>query len=388
MRRRRFTIGIAVSAAGFALCPARAIARTSSGQDSPDQNVPAPVPARTVRVRLFTGQSLIRADVTGANADGTPVLFSFDANTKFKPTAIGGGVPLTVTAYDADGLVASRRYAGIVTVAPDSAGLLIVNTIDSENYTASVLAAEMSPSWHVEALKAQAIATRTYALHAALKSKKSYDLGDDTSSQVYRGMDAVDDRFASAALATAGLALFAGDSMADVFYSAACGGHTASAVELSGGVAQPYLRGIADVDAGGNAYCAKAPYFSWQNVIPSGALERIFDLDPGDLADIEASATWPEGRVKSLKARSRHGFENIMDGRVFYGRCGALLGYKVVPSTMFRIAPDAGGYRFSGHGIGHGIGMCQWGARGRADAGMKAAAIVGAYFPGATPRQE
>lgn len=385
MRRRRFTIGIAVSTAGFALFPAHAIARIVAGQEPAAQNVP--VPARTVRVRLFTGQSLIRADVTGAGADGTPVLFSFDANTKFKPTAIGGGVPLTVTAYDADGLVASRRYAGTITVAPDQAGILIINTVDSESYTASVLGAEMSPGWHVEALKAQAIATRTYALHAALKSKKPFDLGDDTSSQVYHGMDAVADRFTSAVQATAGLALFAGDAIADVFYSAACGGHTASASEINGGSAPPYLRGIADVDGGGNAYCVKAPYFSWQNVIPSGSLERIFDLEPGDLTAIDANATWPDGRVKSLKARSRRGFENTMDGRVFYGRCGSLLGYKVVPSTMFRVAPDAGGFLFTGHGIGHGIGMCQWGARGRADAGMNAAAILAAYFPGTTPQQ-
>ncbi len=368
---------------GFALFPARNIAR-AAGQVTADQNASAP--ARTVRVRLFTGQSLIRADVTGAGADGTPVLFSFDADTKFKTTAIGGGVPLTVTAYDADGLVASRRYAGTVTVAPDPTGILIINTVDSESYTASVLAAEMSPGWHAEALKAQAITTRTYALHAALKSKRSYDLGDDTSSQVYRGMDAVDDRFTSAVQATAGLTLFAGDAMAEVFYSAACGGHTASASEINGGTAPSYLRGIADVDASGNAYCAKAPYFSWQNVIPGGSLERIFDLETGDLTDVDASATWPDGRVKSLKARSRRGFENTMDGRVFYGRCGALLGYKVVPSTMFRVAPDAGGYRFTGHGIGHGIGMCQWGARGRADAGLNAAAILAAYFPGTVPR--
>lgn len=383
MRRRRFAIGIAVSAVGFALFQARSVAR-AAGQESAAQNAPAP--ARTVRVRLFTGQSLIRADVTGAGADGTPVLFSFDADTKFKPTVIGGGVPLTVTAYDADGLVASRRYAGTVTVAPDPAGILIINTVDSESYTASVLAAEMSPGWHVESLKAQAIATRTYALRAALKSKRPYDLGDDTSSQVYHGMDAVADRFTSAVQATAGLTLFAGEAIAEVFYSAACGGHTASASEINGGTAPSYLRGIADVDGGGNAYCAKAPYFSWQNVIPSGSLERIFDLESGDLTDVDANATWPDGRVKSLKARSRRGFKNTMDGRVFYARCGALLGYKVVPSTMFRVAPDAGGYRFTGHGIGHGIGMCQWGARGRADAGMNANAILAAYFPGTTPR--
>ena len=384
MRRRSFAIGVAAGAVGLAICRGRASAQrpavdvvaAQSPQSSP----------RNIRVRLFSGRSLIRADVTGANADGTPVLFSFDAGTTFKPTAIGGGVPLTVTTYDGDGLVASRRYSGMVTVAGDAAGILIVNSVDLEAYATSVLAAEMGSSWPMEALKAQAIAIRTYALHAAAKSKKPYDLGDDTSSQVYRGMDDVSDRFSSAAQATAGLALYADESVADVFYSSACGGHTASSAELTGVSAPPYLRGIVDVNNGGGAYCAKAPYFSWQNVIPAGSLERIFDLQPGDLASIDASATWSDGRVKNLKASSRRGFENTMDGRVFYSRCGALLGYKVVPSTLFQVAPDSGGFRFTGRGIGHGIGMCQWGARGRADAGMNADAILAAYFPGTTPR--
>jgi stage II sporulation protein D len=147
------------------------------------------------------------------------------------------------------------------------------------------------------------------------------------------------------------------------------------------------LRGIFDVKDGGVAYCAQAPYFSWQNVIPAGSLERIFDLGRGDLASIDASATWPDGRVKSLKVHSKRGFDNTMDGRVFYSRCGSLLGYKVVPSTMFQVVLDPGGFRFTGHGIGHGIGMCQWGARGRADAGMKADAILASYFPGTATRQ-
>ena len=375
---------MAFGTAGLLLSGRAAPAATSAGPAPGTQTSP-PV-QRTVRVRLFSGRSLIRADVTGAGADGTPTVFSFDADTNFKPTLIGGGVPLTVTAYDADGLIASRQYVGSLTVAPDSAGILIVNTIDSESYASSVLGAEMSPGWTPEALKAQAIAIRTYALHAAAKSKKPYDLGDDTSSQVYHGVDAVAAHFASAAQATAGLVLYAGDIVAEVFYSSACGGHTASAVEMSGGSAPPYLRGIADVDRNGTAYCAKSPYYSWQNVIPAGALERIFDLDPGDLAGIDATAAWPDGRVKSIKARSRRGFENTMDGRVFYERCGSLLGYKVLPSTLFAVVPDSGGYRFTGHGNGHGLGMCQWGARGRADAGMSAADILAAYFPGTTPK--
>ena len=71
-----------------------------------------------------------------------------------------------------------------------------------------------------------------------------------------------------------------------------------------------------------------------------------------------------------------------MDARQFYSQMASVLGYKVLPSTMFDVIVSVKGFVFKGHGLGHGVGMCQWGARGRANAGLQAAQIVEAYFPG------
>jgi stage II sporulation protein D len=346
---------------------------------------------RTIRVRLFKGRSLIRIDVSGPGSGGVPQIFSFDANTTIKPTLIGGGVPLTVTAYDADGLVASRRYGGQITVAQADDGILIVNTIDVEQYVASVLAAEISPSWPYEAIKAQAIAARTFALHASQTTSHAashaYDLGDDTSSQVYNGMDDVDQRLIAAAQATAGVALLSGISPAEVFYSAACGGHTASAAELTGASVPAYLRGIADTDSSGRAYCSKAPFFNWQNTVSAESMASIFDLATSDLTGIDVTSVWPDGRARTIAAHRHGSADVVIGGRAFYGKAAAVLGYKVIPSLLFQIQPGPGGYQVTGHGLGHGVGMCQWGARGRADAGMNAQGILAAYFPGTTLSQ-
>lgn len=337
---------------------------------------------RTIRVRLFKGRSLIRADVSGPGAGGVPQIFSFDANTTIKTTLIGGGVPLTVTAYDADGLVATRRYAGQITVAQADDGILIVNTIDLEQYVGSVLAAEISPSWPYESIKAQAIAARTFAMHASRAGTHAYDVGDDTSSQVYNGMDNIDQRLTAAAQATAGISLLSGTSPAEVFYSATCGGHTASAAELTGAVVPPYLRGIADTDASGRAYCAKAPLFNWQNTVSAASMASIFDLATSDLTGVDVTATWPDGRARFIAAHRHGGADITIGGRAFYGKAAVVLGYKVIPSLLLQIGLSPGGYQITGHGLGHGVGMCQWGARGRADAGMNAQAILSSYFPG------
>ncbi len=340
---------------------------------------------RTIRIKIFKGKTLIRVDVSGADESGVPQLMSFDANTTIKPTLIGGGVPLTVTAYDANGLVASRRYSGSITVAPDADGILVINTVDLEQYVGSVLAAEISPSWSYEALKAQAIAARTYALHAAATGKHAYDLGDDTSNQVYNGMDGIDPRLAAAAQATAGIALLAGTTAAEVFYSAACGGHTASVAELTGAPnAPPYLRGIVDADSSGKPYCAKAPFYAWENVVAAEAMAAIFDIAPVDMTGIEIASTWPDGRVRTIAAHRNNGSDVVIQGRALYAKAAESLGYKVVPSLLFQIEPDPGGFRISGHGLGHGVGMCQWGARGRSDGGENAQTILSAYFPGTT----
>nr|MDQ6926983.1 SpoIID/LytB domain-containing protein [Candidatus Eremiobacteraeota bacterium] len=165
----------------------------------------------------------------------------------------------------------------------------------------------------------------------------------------------------------------------------ACGGHTAAVAEI-GGQPVDYLGGIPDVDARGAAYCSGSPYFHWRNSLPASALARALDVRAGDIADVSVSQRWPDGRVKTLALARKDGSQTVVNGRTFHSRALATLGYKVIPSTLFDVSRAGDDFVISGHGVGHGVGMCQWGARGRAEAGMNAAQILAAYFPGTALR--
>lgn len=331
------------------------------------------VPGRPIRVRLFSGY-----DVKSAVAGGVRV----DASSE--PTVISGeGSPVTVSATFGDGSVVERRYAGAILTASLDGALAIYNDVDVESYVASVMASEISPGWHAEALRAQAIAVRTYGVRRMRHARPAaYDVTDDTTNQVYHGVDAIVASLSAAGEATAGRMVIAAGAPADVWYHSACGGHTASSLEITGVAAPSYLEGITDADGAGHAFCALSPYFSWRNSLPAAALANVAGVDA--LGSISVSQRWPDGRVKTVHVLSADGTARDIDGQRFYSRASGVLGYKVVPSALFDIAPASGAYEITGHGVGHGVGMCQWGAQGRAKAGQDAATILAAYFPGTT----
>jgi stage II sporulation protein D len=299
---------------------------------------------------------------------------------------ITANAPVDLVAHLGDGTSIERRYLGAMAISQIASGLCVINTIDLEAYVPSVMASEISSGWHPEALRAQAIAVRTYAARRAVQkgaAARAYDLTDDTSNQVYKGIDSAKPSLADAARATAGMILSSGSSPADVWYHSACGGHTAATVEVTGAVGPQYLLGIADADSTGRAYCAASPYYSWRNRIDAAAMARVIDSAAGSISGLSVLEAWPDGRVKTLRATMPGGSTRDVDGHAFYARAGAVLGYKVVPSALFVIAgPTGGAFEISGHGVGHGVGMCQWGAQGRALAGLSAESILAAYFPG------
>ena len=302
----------------------------------------------------------------------------------FDGVTVNADQTLTVTALvtgNAAPLV--RRYDGALRITASASSIGLINLVGLEDYVASTLASEASSSWAFEALRAQAIAIRSFAVHAAAtRRSRQYDVNDDTSSQVYRGVDGITSSFRGAAAATQARILSWRGSPAAVFYSAACGGHTAEVAELGGSGGQSYLAGVADVDEHQRAYCAAAPYFQWKNDLSRVALARVAGIAPETLANCSVGARWPDGRVAMLRVGRNGGPDLEIAGRAFYTRCLQTLGYKVLPSTFFDIAPDGDGFLVTGHGSGHGVGLCQWGARGRADAGFTAEAILRAYFPG------
>jgi stage II sporulation protein D len=247
-----------------------------------------------------------------------------------------------------------------------------------------VLSAEVSPNWAYQSLCAQAVAARTYAAHALVsRVAREYDLRDDTSNQVYPGVAAISADFVNAAKSTAGRILTYSGLPASVFYSSACGGHTASSQELTGLPPPPYLVGVPDTDRHGRAYCAQSPYFRWTNSVSVDAMARVIGLPTTALSGIEVTERWPDGRAKSVVATGSP-VSVTLRGREFYQRALGILGYKVIPSALFDISRSGSTFTITGHGVGHGVGMCQWGARGRAEAGMTAEQILQAYFPGTT----
>lgn len=397
MKRQTF-LSLSFAAASGLWC-----ASASRAADFADEFF-API-ERPLMVRLFAGQSLDEVAISGTGLhmrggdrqeSGHSAVFAaarqsvtLDNQTWPAPAQfiqVSADAPLTVSAKTATQTI-TRQYAGEFRIQWLDGRLVVVNLVPVEDYVCSVLDAEASPSWSFEALRAQAIAIRTFGIVAAsTKSTRSWDLNDDTSSQVYRGLQGVTPVFQRATDSTRQQVVTRKLAPAAVFYSATCGGHTASLAELGNQETAEHLNGIADVDPSGHAYCAAAPYFRWRNAISNASLARVVERAPATVVSCSVTERWPSGRVKSLAVSSSDGSQLALSGRAFYTRCLQVLGYKVLPSTFFEVRQDGSDFMFTGHGIGHGLGLCQWGARGRADAGFKAEEILQAYFPGTEVR--
>jgi stage II sporulation protein D len=352
-----------------------------------NQAAAQPLPPRSVRVRLFASQRVVKAAISGVTVDASlRTVVQGNSSSPLGPGVLefSDASPLAVFVNFSDGTSNARGYQGIIFVAPREGELLLVNRVDMESYVASVLSAEVSPGWPYQSLRAQAIATRTFAARAVMSARTDdYDLTDDTSSQVYPGSESIADPFTASARDTAGKVLTFAGVPASVFYSSSCGGHTASSEELTGAIAPVYLNGVSDNDRGGRAYCSISPYFRWTNSVTNEAVARVVAVAPDDLRSVSVTERWPDGRVKTLEV-SGAAASLTLSGRDFYKRALGVLGYKVVPSTLFDINRQGANFVLIGHGVGHGVGMCQWGARGRAQAGMSGEQILQAYFPGTT----
>lgn len=256
----------------------------------------------------------------------------------------------------------------------------VVEEVSMEDYLEGVLPFEMDPDWPVEALKAQAVVARTFAYANMGKFRKEgFDLTSDTRSQVYRGVTAVNDNVRGAVKGTRGEVLGWQGKLLRVFYHACCGGHTENMAEAWGGdpaaVPRP-LRGVKD------PWCAVSPqmhwnaYFAWQDVMT--AVEERQNL-PGPLKSLKIGHKDVAGYVRDFTARAGRA-----DVRVRAADLRAGLGAADLKSTrVTRIVVKKKGLEFYGGGSGHGVGLCQWGARIQAQKGRTYEQILRFYFPGA-----
>lgn len=310
------------------------------------------------------------------------------------------GESLSFTAVDPGGFVTlgSRNYRGAVLLFAGRNGITAVNRLGLESYLAGVVSAEMGrrDSLEEQAVLAQAVVSRTYALRNRGRWKAlGFDLYATVSDQVYGGVGSETPLAWRAVNATAGQVVTYGGAPIDAFFFSTCGGRTARGTEVFAGADRPYLVSVDDVDAGGAAYCRLSPRFDWRAEWSGEGLRDILrESVPAALGTSIASRAViqsvrvgersPSGRVARLTL-AIDGRELNVAGpsvrQVLRPARGELL-----RSSVFTLSETMSGGHLTrlvadGHGAGHGVGLCQWGAVGRARAGQTYGEILVAYYP-------
>lgn len=301
----------------------------------------------------------------------------------------GSGEPISVNGV---------RYRGEVELLLRNGGVTAVNVVGLEDYVAGVVGVELGPrpADEIEALKAQAVAARTYALRNKGKwASSGFDLAGSVSDQGYRGVDAENATILRAVAATAGEVITYGGELIDVFYHSTCGYETATPQEAFETVqGKPYLQSVSD-RVGDRYYCDASPNFRWiveweaaelQQVLRE-TLEQVMGIDPADVGlptSLVAYKVGESGRVTELRIVTDLGSIPVTGPRIRRvlrrPEGGGLRSNAVEFSAVD--GPNGLTFRATGAGFGHGVGMCQWGAIGRARAGQNYRRILTHYLPG------
>src|SRR3989338_7530297 len=272
--------------------------------------------------------------------------------------------------------VVNRTYNGEVRIFKSSKTWFhVINEIDIEQYVKGVLPLEVDPAWHIEALKAQAVASRTYALFKSIERRKEdFALHDTVKSQVYGGAAVQNSLSDEAVEATRGEVLSFNGNIFPAFFHASCGGQTAQADLIWPVEPHPVLQGVSD------PFCKGTPHDEWSLKLPLREVELAMQnhgFPAQNLKEIELLGRDASGRIREVKLTYER--SNVVipasDFRLF-------LGNDRFRSLNVQIELKGETVQWKCLGWGHGAGLCQWGAKGQADQGKTYREILTFYFPG------
>jgi stage II sporulation protein D len=288
----------------------------------------------------------------------------------------------------------------------------VVNHVDLEKYLDGLVNSEFSSKWNEEAIAAQIVAARTYAFYQIVKARQTpelhYDLDSSVKDQVYQGFHREDFHSSRAVNKTRGLILTAGRDSIPIpikaFYHSTCGGVTEVPKNVWGNSYPGMGKHILC------PYCSVSPAYRWSLDLSTPELEEILrkgaggsepKLPRGHLIGLEPKSTNPSGRVveirtlwQSLPPISSSGVQEFTISAV---KLRDWIGPGKFRSTRFRVEPSGLGtetkpgtgkrWHFEGMGNGHGVGMCQWGAKTMAEKHYRMMAILKHYYPEAILRK-
>ncbi|HYW11073.1 MAG TPA: SpoIID/LytB domain-containing protein [Longimicrobium sp.] len=276
-------------------------------------------------------------------------------------------------------------------------GLTVVNRLDMETYLQGVVPREIGrfDLDIYEAIKAQAVAARTYAYtYLGRRAQQGFDVYATVEDQVYGGAGAENETVNRAVRETSGEIMAYNGRPITAYYHSTCAGHTAAIDEVWNNAPVPYLVAVRDLDAGGQAYDRASSRFTWTERWTHAELVGILNRTLADslrgrrierIQDMRVTQRTPSGRIRTLRLETDAGAFTLGKDRIRWilvPNRGGLLN-----SSKFDVSLTRAGGRVSeivatGGGWGHGIGMCQVGAMGRARAGQDYRTILGTYYPG------
>lgn len=271
-----------------------------------------------------------------------------------------------------------RLYRGDIhfTVQPGRKNIQTINHVKLEDYIASVIGSEMNFR-SVEALKTQAVVSRTYALWSMHESPFSdFDLKDFESNQMYIGDIPSKPWYMNAALATHGEILTWSDKLILSVFSSTCGGTTSNNEDVWSGKPLPYLRSVND----GNV-CSISPHFRWEFSMSHNQLDNILEERYRFRKDRSEIIKDTFGRVSTINFYNSNNRSLSFTGNEFRLLINRHFGPLSLKSTRFEW-DDSDDITISGAGLGHGVGLCQWGAKGLANDGWNYQQILSFYFSG------
>ncbi|SPY48772.1 H-34 [Peptoniphilus harei] len=257
-----------------------------------------------------------------------------------------------------------RNYGGAISFRVNNKKLDIVNRVDMDEYLKGVLPKEMSPSFPMESLKAQALCSRSFAINNYNKFiKNGYNLDDTTRSQVYYGKDVEEKTTNKAVEETVGQVIKYDGKVAETIFCASSGGYTVASSEAWGGNSVPYLISKED------------PYsvHPWKYELKNSDLKK---LNLSDVFSVSLDYN-NSNRVNNLTFSTSKG-----DVKIKATDFRNKIGNTIIKSTLFDVNVIGNKVFVSGKGYGHGVGMSQYGAVEMAKKGSNYKDIIEFYFPG------
>ncbi len=309
-----------------------------------------------------------------------------------------GGLLVLRPAGDGRVTLGDRSYRGSLLLRAADTGVTVANALDLEAYLLGVVPLEIGagrPAEEMAAVKAQAVAARTYAVrNLGRRGDLGFDFYGSVLDQAYGGESAEDPVASAAVRETRGeIVVYQGEPI-EAYYHSTCGGRTAALDEVWPGTPRPYLRSVSDRRPDGGWYCESSSRFRWTEEWDAGELAaaltaalratgratgRVTRVD-----DIEITRRTPSGRVGELRIRTNLG-ETVVHGDSVRWILRPAPD-RILNSASIELEPEGRGQvthlTARGAGWGHGIGMCQIGALGRARAGESYREILGTYYPG------